>query len=828
MTQWRIPASPLTGGVSRQPVPSRDANQMQTADNVSLYIQRGLEKRHGTTYVNSGETSEGYLDITGAASDRWYSHFIDRSPTEQFVVFIDDQQATQANQVQVFSLAGAKQTVTIESTPVLAALALDLTDSAVFIDASDAIVVDPYVYDYLETGDAVVYSDGGGTAPTGLVDTTTYYVIKTATVNQIQLASSEANALAGTEITLTAGSVAGTNHSLSTSIPKTIAYLRYGSGEAKDKLRLLTVGTTTFIVNKEAPTYLTGTAPTEYAGNITAQSELKFPNNSVDASGAEWDVGKYINLVSASIGYPVGVYEIIASPRDAGDQEGPWYTRVPPAEDGNEIEPGSFPIRLVYDADTPDFTLDVLSWNDRMSGDDITNPGPEFIGYPIQDIAILDDRLWFGAGPYVFASQAGDLYNLWVDDWTNVVDSDPIDLPLAAEDIHTAEFLVPFAKTLVVFTDGGQQFEIKSNNAFTPKDTNLIPTSQERASNRAYPVKMGQQLYFASDQGDFSYVWEYFYNFDYDSNIAVNAALHIERYLPENLDRFEVSENNGVLFCSSVGESNSIYVLYTYWNITQKIQSAWCRWTYDSSFAIYGYKAVGNRLYIIFSDGTDIWLEYQPIATPDPESDANGSLDFRLHMDRKQSLTGMYNSGTKTTTFTLPFLDADMDTVVLGAGWGNKKGIKVAATTGSAGGVTTLTISGNYSTYPCFVGKTYNMDCELSKLYPKDSQGQTIFGAFQVFHMDMYMRDTTTVDVKVTPPGRSTKTTRFIANRTGSAVFGQTGLAETARKRIHIRGRGADTTIRLFNDTPFQSEITHMEFMGDLQGGAYQPTAVGG
>lgn len=826
MTRWRVPASPLTGGVSRQPVPSRDPNQMQSADNVSLYIQRGLEKRFGTTYVNSGETSEGYLDLSGTATDRWFTHFIDRSTTEQFVVFIDDQQATQAHQIQVFNLAGEKQTVTIESTPVLEATALDLTDAAVLIDASDAIVVEPYVYDYLETGDAVTYSDGGGTAPTGLTDTTVYYVIKTATANQIQLASSEANALAGTEITLTPGSVAGTNHSLTTAIPKTIAYLRYGSGEAKDKLRLLTVGATTFIVNKEAPTYLTGTAPT-YA-NITAQASMRFPNDGGSYTNSQWDVGDYINLVSAEVGYPVGVYEIVEELHTSPDEEGPWYTRVPPPEDGNEIEPGSFPIRLVYDEDTPDFTLDVISWNDRMSGDAVTNPGPEFIGYPIQDIAILDDRLWFGAGPYVFASQAGDLYNLWVNDWTNVVDSDPIDLPLAAEDIHRANFIVPFAKTLVVFTDGGQQFEVKSNNAFTPTDTNLIPTSQERVSDKAYPVKLGQQLYFATDQGDFSYVWEYFYNFDSDANIAVNSALHVERYLPADLNRFAVSENSNIVLCSSESEDNAIYALFNYYNISQKIQSAWCRWTYDDSFSIYGYKVIGNRLYIIFSDGTDVWLEYQPIATPDAESDANGSLDYRLHMDRKQNITGVYSSSTGETTFTLPFLDADMDTVVLGAGFGNKAGQQVVATVGSAGGVTTLTVVGDYSSYSSFVGKTYNMECELSRIYPRDREGQVIFGSFQLLFLDMYMRDTTTVDVEVTPPGRSARTTRFIALRTGSSILGQTGLAEVARKRVLIRGRGSDTQIKLINTSPFQSEITNLEFTGELQAGAYQPTATGG
>jgi hypothetical protein len=99
------------------------------------------------------------------------------------------------------------------------------------------------------------------------------------------------------------------------------------------------------------------------------------------------------------------------------------------------------------------------------------------------------------------------------------------------------------------------------------------------------------------------------------------------------------------------------------------------------------------------------------------------------------------------------------------------------------------------------------MDVTLSKVYPKDSNGQVIFGAFQVLFLDIYMRNTTTADVLVTPPGRSTSTTRFVANRIGSAILGRTGLAESARKRVRVRGRGSDTEIRLFNDSPFSLRL---------------------
>jgi hypothetical protein len=821
---WRIPASPLTGGVSKQPEPTRDSNQLDEADNVLLYIQRGLEKRHGTTYINSGETATGAINLTGSANTRWHVHSIDRQAPDQFMVFFDDQQTVQENRIQAFTIDGEKQAVNISASPVLAETGLDLSSGSVLDLTDDFIVVSPYFYAYAETGDAVVYADGGGGAPTGLVDTTTYYVIKTATENQIKLATSEANAIAGTAINIT-GLGTGSAHSLSSSIPKAMAYLRYGTKDAKRKYRTLTVGDATFIVNKEAPTFLTGEAPT-YT-NLFASDVLKFPNDSFDASGAEWDVGKHINLVSADVGYPVGIYEIIANPRDAGDQAGPWYSRVPSQEDGNEIEEGSFPVRLRYSPATGEFTLGTIEWEQRLSGDDVTNPGPEFIGHPVQDLAVFQDRLWLGAGPYLFGSQAGDLFNLWVDDWTNIADSDPIDFPLAGKDIHTVQFLQALDKTFVIFAEGGRQFELKSQNSFTPTDANLIPTTAYKSSPLAYPARIGQQLYFASDQGDYSAVWEYFYNFEGDSNIAIEASKHAERYLPEDLTRMVASENNGLLLCSE-DLSNSIYCLFSYWNVGQKVQNAWCRWVFDPAFDILSYDIFDNTLYVVFTDGTRVWFESMPVATPNNESDSEGSLDFRLHMDRKLSLSGVYSGSTQSTTFTLPFLDAGMDTVVLGAGYTNKKGIKVQAVNDSSGSATALTIGGNYSASPCFVGKSYDMDVTLSKVYPKDSNGQVIFGAFQVLFLDIYMRNTTTADVLVTPPGRSTRTLRFVANRIGSAILGRTGLAESARKRVRVRGRGSDTEIRLFNDSPFQSEITHLEFTGDLQAGAYQPTARGG
>lgn len=87
-------------------------------------------------------------------------------------------------------------------------MSLTFNAATAVIDADDTIYALAHTF---ETGDAVIYNTGGGTAVSGLANNTTYYVIKQ-DANYIQLASSLANATAGVQIAIAAG--VGTNHTL--------------------------------------------------------------------------------------------------------------------------------------------------------------------------------------------------------------------------------------------------------------------------------------------------------------------------------------------------------------------------------------------------------------------------------------------------------------------------------------------------------------------------------------------------------------------------------------------------------------------------------------
>jgi len=93
------------------------------------------------------------------------------------------------------------------------------SSASIVIVADETITLTTAQYDSLAAGEVVQYKDGGGTQIAGLVDTTFYYIIK-GTTPKVKLATTLANATAGTAIDLT-GVGAGTAHSLTLADNKT-------------------------------------------------------------------------------------------------------------------------------------------------------------------------------------------------------------------------------------------------------------------------------------------------------------------------------------------------------------------------------------------------------------------------------------------------------------------------------------------------------------------------------------------------------------------------------------------------------------------------------
>lgn len=598
-----------------------------------------------------------------------------------------------------------------------------------------------------------------------------------------------------------------------------ITYLKSGSDNAVDGLVLKTYGDTTFILNKEVVTALTGTAASYTFHSSSPVNQLAVPSTAT--------IGQYLHLIQTDVGYPSGYYEVLDRTVGIVADTGPWYRRNTTPFDNSEIDPTTMPYTLVYDPSSGgSLSLEEPVWNDRLSGDDVTNPGPSFIGKTLNDITVFQDRLWISAEQQVVSSQAGDLYNFWVDDWTTLVDSDPIDITLSGSSVNAGQFLIPFNKTMVIIADGAKQWEVQSLDSFTPTATNLVETTTYQVDPGAYPVQIGNQLYFASDQGQYSFIWEYFPNFDRDANVGDNITSHVEEYIPNNIRRIETSENNNMLFAWSSDEVNTLYVYTTMWQISEKLQSSWCRWVFDPNATLLGHSAIDNFLYVFLELDGDMWMEKVPITPPVNTSDGTNAdgIGYHAHVDKKVVVTGTYSAATKTTSFVPPFEDDEMDTVILGDQWVDKRGQVISSETTTGGGTTTLTVSGDYSAHPVILGKSYEMSVQLTRPFIKDENQIVVQGNVQIKTIDMLFKDTTTFNVEVTPSGRPAKIRKFNAARWGSSVFGQSSTEEFGRFRTQVFGSAADTVIMLKNNTAFPSLFTSLEYIVNFVPSRDNPT----
>lgn len=93
----------------------------------------------------------------------------------------------------------------------------------------DTTEVLTYAGHLFETGDAVVYDNGGGTSIGGLTDGTTYYVVKTG-ANTMKLAASLADATAATPVTIDLTDGVGAAHTLTLTSGAAVLLAQLGSG----------------------------------------------------------------------------------------------------------------------------------------------------------------------------------------------------------------------------------------------------------------------------------------------------------------------------------------------------------------------------------------------------------------------------------------------------------------------------------------------------------------------------------------------------------------------------------------------------------------------
>jgi hypothetical protein len=247
------------------------------------------------------------------------------------------------------------------------------------------------------------------------------------------------------------------------------------------------------------------------------------------------------------------------------------------------------------------------------------------------------------------------------------------------------------------------------------------------------------------------------------------------------------------------GDPNAIYVYKFFWSGDEKLQSAWCRWSYPNADRIVNITFKRRNVLLLVERDGMLHLE---TFTAEPSA-KDPDLPFVIYLDQSVVLdNGVYDPSTDTTTFTLPYAaPADIKAVTVPGGATLPGGVELTVS-GIDG--TTVEIAGEVGEEIVRFGVQYDSRHRLSTLYERGRDGQQVDedGRLQVMSLSLVYANSAYFRVEVTPQGRRKRTYTFTGrviadsdNKTGEVVL------DDGRFALPIMSRNDRVIIELVNDT---------------------------
>jgi hypothetical protein len=219
-----------------------------------------------------------------------------------------------------------------------------------------------------------------------------------------------------------------------------------------------------------------------------------------------------------------------------------------------------------------------------------------------------------------------------------------------------------FDKSLVRLADQ-QQFDFGSgDDPLTPTTVSITPTTRFNICQLCEPVTAGANVYFVCPKTDWATIREYYIQPDSLLNDAADITAHAPQYVPSGHIQMAACNSLDMLMVNSDADPDTIFIYKYFWAGEEKAQAAWSKW--QMSGDVLGIGIIGTVAYIVIvdTDSGEITLESMEL-----ETTVTGSLNFRIHADRLETVTGVYDSTLDRTTWTMgyEFLGAETEMIVV-------------------------------------------------------------------------------------------------------------------------------------------------------------------
>ena len=342
--------------------------------------------------------------------------------------------------------------------------------------------------------------------------------------------------------------------------------------------------------------------------------------------------------------------------------EGSWIETVGWTQDGsatgasqyidNALDQDTMPVRLIPDQDTgkiTSFTLKVVDWAGRDSGDDNSNPLPSFKGNKINDIFFFKNRLGVLTDDSVVFSEADEYFNFFRTTTQSLLDSAPIDVGISHTKISLLKYAQAFQEKLMLFS-AKTQFVLRGADLLTPKTVTISPVTEYDVSESIRPLALSSHIYFNFKRNSFEGLLEYTVDNNTETYGAAEITEQINKYIPSNIVRMAGSASENMIIVQTDQDYKKLFVYKYFWQGREKIQSSWMSFTFTRE--VRSFHFIESTLHIITTDSDGTYLEKIPMENGLAETDRDYALllDGRIQTSSTNYIQSINYTKLSSTT----------------------------------------------------------------------------------------------------------------------------------------------------------------------------------
>ena len=478
----------------------------------------------------------------------------------------------------------------------------------------------------------------------------------------------------------------------------------------------------------------------------------------------------------------------------------------------------TMPHQLVRQANGT-FTFSEVNWNERVVGDDDTNPFPSFLDNTISHIFFYRNRLGFLSGQNVVLGKAGDLFNFWNTSAQAAVNDDPIDVSSAGKKPVFLNYVEPTAVGLVLYSTTEQFLLTTDSDILSPTTAKVNTLSSYEADSGVESVSLGTSQAFVTKTPLYTRLFELNDISSEQPPLMADQTATIPELIPASVDSMVSSPALSIVSMGTTGSSTIYQYRFLARTREERLVSSWYKWDLTGTLLTQFFDS--STWYAVVANGSDVYVQSFDMT----QSSEQGFLtlptgektDVCLDLfDTNPHRT--YDAATDTTRIFLPYDNVSGKTfsVVVLSNFG---AVIVGNIAGSAG-AQYVDVPGDYRGINVVVGFDYDMTVDLPQLYRYNVNNNQVtnddVSSLIIHRLKVKTGLSGPVDYKISITGLNDWTNTVSVTQPNQYQLNNVNMQASSTHVVPIFQRNENLAIRIIGNTPFPVSLLGLDWEGKL------------